>query len=387
MPSTPLFASSIALASLVPIGAAHVGNDANDANENSTGDSLPVVYTVPLVGQMGTDINAELLEDIIEDVQEVQPDLLVFRLKAADIGTNRYIPTYDWKEAGKFEIAEYRAMVQDINTKLGHIDKVIWVEDSVGLSSLLPVSFERIYMSEDARLYGLQNLHRMTQNWSDEDIREKMEAATVGKGRGFFESGGRGKYARVLGDAMIDPEALLSANFVGREVIWLPNLDGIWTVDDSTEQVANFTATTAMDTMFIEDTVGSLEDLVFVLGYREYDHNTQGDEIAEKYTERWRATYERCKNTYEDFQTDRGLGTTTDPVRILLAKRKMLEEVVKAMKKYSAVERRMSDEYGVSINSLEFQIDSIKDQIRQMKDSQRGGRIRGGSRGGTRLGG
>ncbi|MEC9232777.1 MAG: hypothetical protein VX403_02600, partial [Planctomycetota bacterium] len=133
--------------------------------------------------------------------------------------------------------------------------------------------------------------------------------------------------------------------------------------------------------------VGSLEDLVFVLGYREYDHNTQGDEIAEKYTERWRATYERCKNTYEDFQTDRGLGTTTDPVRILLAKRKMLEEVVKAMKKYSAVERRMSDEYGVSINSLEFQIDSIKDQIRQMKDSQRGGRSRGGSRGGTRLGG
>ena len=35
MPSTPLFASSIALASLVPIGAAHVGNDTNDANENS----------------------------------------------------------------------------------------------------------------------------------------------------------------------------------------------------------------------------------------------------------------------------------------------------------------------------------------------------------------
>ena len=186
---------------------------------------------------------------------------------------------------------------------------------------------------------------------------------------------------------MIDPEALLSANFVGREVIWLPNLDGIWTVDDSTEQVANFTATTAMDTMFIEDTVGSLEDLVFVLGYREYDHNTQGDEIAEKYTERWRATYERCKNTYEDYQTDRGLGTTTDPARIMLAKRKMLEEVVKAMKKYTAVERRMKDEYGVTINNLEFQIDSIKDQIRQMKDSQRGGRSRGGSRGGTRLGG
>jgi hypothetical protein len=226
----------------------------------------------------------------------------------------------------------------------------------------------------------------MTQNWSDEDIREKMEEAMEGQGRGFFEAGGRGKYARVLGNAMIDPEAKLSANFVGREVIWLPHTDGMWLVDDNPEQVANFDAVSALDTMLIQDTVGSLEDLVFVLGYREYEHNTQGDEIAEKYTSRWRSNYEKCKATYEDYQADRGLGTTNDARKILLAKRKMLEEVVKIMKRYSAVERRMADEYRISINKLEFDIATLKDEIRQLKERGRGG-SRGGGSGKTRGGG
>jgi hypothetical protein len=350
-------------------------------NEDGSNEKLPVVYTVPLVGQMGTDIHEDLVAEIIEDVQEVQPDLIIFRINSQDIGTNKHIPTYDRKEAGKFKLAEYRNMAQDIHTKLGHIDQVVWIEDSVGISTLLCMAWEKLYMSEGARLYGLQNLHRMTQNWTDEDIREKMEEAMEGQGRGFFEMGGRGKYARVLGNAMIDPEAKLSANFVGREVIWLPHSDAMWMVDDSTEEVANFNDVSALDTMLIEDTVNSLGDLVFVLGYREYEHNTQGDEIAEKYTSRWRSNYEKCKTTYEDFQADRGLGTTGDQAKILMAKRRQLEEVVKIMKRYSAVERRMSDEYRISINNLEFEIATLKDQIRQLKDSQRGG-SRGGSRGG-----
>lgn len=359
--------------------------DGTSTDAEST-DKLPVVYTVPFEGQMGTDIHEDLVEAIIEDVQVVQPDLIVFRINSADIGTNKHLPTFDRKEMGKYKFDEYIKMAQDLHNSLGHIDKVVWVEDCVGLSSLMAVAFNKIYMSEGARLYGLQSLHDITQGWADEDVREKMEAAREGQGRAFFELGGRGKYARILGDAMMDPEAKLSANFVGREVIWLPHTDGMWMVDDSNEQVANFNATSALDTMLIEDTVGSLEDLVFVLGYREYEHNTQGDEIAENYTKRWRTNYEKCKTTYEDYQADRGLGTSNDPRKVLMAKRKMLEEVVKIMKRYSAVERRMNDEYRISINSLEFQIDTLKDQLRQLKENGSRG-SRGGRSGGTRGGG
>ena len=363
-------------------------DSAPKTNEDGSNEKLPVVYTVPLVGQMGTDIHEDLVEDIIEDVQEVQPDLIVFRINSQDIGTNKHIPTYDPMEAGKFKLAEYRNMAQDLHTELGHIDQVVWIEDSVGISTLLCMAWERLYMSEGARLYGLQNLHKMTQNWSDEDIREKMEEAMEGQGRGFFEMGKRGEYARVLGNAMIDPEAKLSANFVGREVIWLPHTDGMWLVDDNPEEVANFDHVSALDTMLIEDTVSSLEDLVFVLGFREYEHNTQGDEIAEKYTNRWRTNYKKCKETYEDFLAGRGLGTSNDQVRIIMAKRKQLEEVVKIMQRYSAVERRMADEYRISINNLEFQIATLKDQIRQLKSGNRGGNSGGrGSRGGSLGGG
>lgn len=360
---------------------APLGEDGASAGDTAA-EKLPVVYTVPFVGQMGTDIHEDLVEAIIEDVQTVQPDLIVFRINSADIGTNKHLPTYDWKEAGKYKFDEYRKMVEDLHNNLGHIDKVVWVEDCVGLSSLLAVAFNKIYMSEGARLYGLQSLHDITQGWSDEDVREKMEEAREGGGRAFFELGGRGKYGRILGSAMMDPEAKLSANFVGREVIWLPNTDGIWIVDDSTEQVANFDAISALDTMLIQDTVGSIEDLVFVQGYREYEHNTQGDEIAETYTKRWRTNYEKCKTTYEDYLADRGLGTSNDPRRVLMAKRKMLEDVVKIMKRYSAVERRMNDEFRISIDSLERQIETLKDQLRQLREGGSRGRSSGGSRGG-----
>ena len=72
-------------------------------------------------------------------------------------------------------------MAQDLHNSLGHIDKVVWVEDCVGLSSLMAVAFNKIYMSEGARLYGLQSLHDITQGWADEDVREKMEAAREGR--------------------------------------------------------------------------------------------------------------------------------------------------------------------------------------------------------------
>ena len=350
-------------------------------NEDGTNEKLPVVYTVPLVGQMGTDIHEDLIAEIIEDIEEVQPDVIIFRIDSADLGTNQHLPQFNRLEAGKFQLPEYRNMCQDLHTKLGHIDQVVWIEDSVGISSLLCMAWPKLYMSEGARLYGLQNLHRMVQNWNDEDIREKMEEAMEGQARGFFEMGGRGEYARVLGNAMIDPEKKLSANFVGRDVIWLPHTEGMWLVDNNPEEVANWSSKTALDTMLIEDTVSSLEDLVFVLGYREYEHNTQGDEIAEKYTNRWRGSYAKCKVTYEDYRADRGLGTTNSQARVLMAKRKQLEEVLNHMNRYSAVERRMKDEYGLTISQLEFDIATYKDQIRQAKDAQRGGG-RGGSRGG-----
>ena len=44
-------------------------------NEDGATEKLPVVYTVPLVGQMGTDIHEDLIAEIIEDIEEVIQEL------------------------------------------------------------------------------------------------------------------------------------------------------------------------------------------------------------------------------------------------------------------------------------------------------------------------
>jgi hypothetical protein len=355
------------------------------ADGNDTGEKMPVVYTVEMNGQMGTDIHEDMMEKIVEDAKEVQPDVIVFKMNSADYNTNYHLMQPDPKEFGKFELEAYVEMIRKFHNDLSGTRQVMWVEDSVGVASLIAMSWSELYMSPGARLWGLQKLHDVAQNWSDEDVREKMEAAWEGMGKGFFEMGGRGEFAKELGDAMMDPENQLSANFKGRKVIWMSNYDGLWGIDNSDEQVANFDAQSAEDTMLSNGTVESLEDLMFLLGYREYEHNTQGDEIAARYKEQWRRSYKKCKSTFEDMNAGRGMGNSNDPVRQLMARKRMLDEMLRLMTRHNAVERRMKDEYGLTVDRLKVMIEQIEDDIRRARESGRGGR--GGSVGGGRGGG
>jgi hypothetical protein len=355
------------------------------ADGNDAGEKMPVVYTIEMNGQMGTDIHEDMMEKIVEDAKEVQPDVIVLKMNSADYNKNYHLMQPDPKEFGKFELEAYVNMIRNFQNELSGTRQVIWVEDSVGVASLIAMSWSELYMSPGARLWGLQKLHDVAQNWSDDDVREKMEAAWEGMGKGFFEMGGRGEFAKELGDAMMDPENQLSANFKGRKVIWMSNFDGLWGIDNSDEQVANFDAQSAEDTMLSNGTVESLEDLMFLLGYREYEHNTQGDEIAARYKQQWRRSYEKCKSTFEDMNAGRGMGNSTDPVRQLMARKRMLDEMLRLMTRHNAVERRMKDEYGLTVDRLKSMIEQIEDDIRQAREGGRGGR--GGSFGGGRGGG
>lgn len=357
------------------------------ADGKDTGEKLPVVYTVEMNGQMGTDIHEDMMEKIVKDAKEVQPDVIVLKMNSADYNKNYHLMQPDRKEFGKFELEAYVNMIRNFQNELSGTRQVIWVEDSVGVASLIAMSWCELYMSPGARLWGLQKLHDVAQGYSDEDVREKMEAAWEGMGKGFFEMGCRGEFAKELGDAMMDPENQLSANFKGRKVIWMSNYDGLWGIDDNPEQVANFNAQSAEDTMLSNGTVESLEDLMFLLGYREYEHNTQGDEIATRYKQQWRRAYEKCMATFEDMQAGRGMGNSTDPVRQLMARKRMLDEMLRLMTRYNAVERRMKDEYGMTVDRLKTMIEQIEDDIRQAREGGRGGRGSSGFGGGRGGGG
>ena len=334
------------------------GTFAENDGESETGEKITSVYVIPMIGQMGTDVNEIQMEDVIEDVLEHNPDLLIMRIKSADIGTNYHLPSYDKKERGMMKLEEYRDMIRQLQNTLGHIRQVAWVEDCVGVSTLAAFSWPEMYVSPEGRLWGMQMLFDGAQNWSDADVREKMEEAWEGIGRGFLEMGGHGEFSRELGSALIDPTKTLSADFKGRKVIWRPDTKGTWLIDDSDKKVPLFDAETAEDTLLSDGIVESLDDLMFMLGYREYEPITTGQEMIETYKKNWRRSYEACLTNLADIQAGR-FGGSNDQLRQLLGQKRLWEEILRHMRRFSAVERRLEQEAGLTKDRVELRIDVV----------------------------
>ncbi len=345
---------------------------------NASDNRVPVVYVVPMSGQMGTDIHPSIYDKVIEDALKVNPDVIVYQLKSADIDNNFYLAgNDDRREFGMAKIGEYRDLARALHQKLD-ARQVMWVEDSVGLGSLLALSWPEMYMSDGARLWGLARVSMMAAGWSDPDVASKMLNAWVGMGNGFLQLGG---HPLEIGWAMMRPEYALSASFKGRKVTWTNDTAGQWVVDSNDERVANFSASLAEDMGLSEGTVENLDDLMFLLGYREYDEVESGKDMVKKYVEDWRRTFDRCKSWYADAQQKLGWASGDDAIRYLGAAKTDLEKILRACKQYPAVAARWQQDYGMSILQLELQIEGIKDQIGDMRRGNRGSGRRGGNSG------
>ena len=384
-----LTGSCLALMPAIPSQAGSAAGDKTTANDVPDGDQLPSVYVVPLKGQMGTDIHEDTIDEVIEDIkaQPRRPDIVVLKINSSDFGRNFHLPQIDPSEFGMFALEAYRALVRNLHNNLpSDIQQVVWVEDSVGLATLLALSWCDMYMAPDARLYGLNNIFDVSQGWGDADVREKMEEAWEGIGRGFLNMGCLGQYARALGGAMMDPSKTLSADFKGREVVWRPDTDGEWVIDSDPEGVANFEATDSEDTLLCNGLAESIDDLLFLMGHREYELNTSGEELVETYMDRWRKAYKNCYELLADMEAGRLRGDTQ--LELLNAQLNVWGGILSNMLRYGAVERRLEREIGLNIVSIELRIEQLKDQIRQIRDSDRGGgRVGGGGGGGISGGG
>ena len=337
--------------------------------------STPKVYVFPMTGQMGTDISPQLVDIMIKDIKKQKPDILVMQLKSADIDRNDYLKNDDPQEFGMPLIEEYRDMVRRIHDELPEVPQIMWIEDSVGFSSLVGLGWPNMYMKSDARLFGLQNVARLAGGWTDPDVAAKMLAAWTGIGKGIIQVGG---YPLELGDAMIFPEKMLSVKFDGRKVVWLTDTTGVWIVDGSNEGVVNFEANLAEDTMLSDGTADSLDDLMFLLGYREFTQTESGPKLAKQYVTDWRKALERVEELAGDVEE-------AEPTVQGLSKAKSsLERILAAMKQYPAVATRLR----MKTTDVQIQIDNIKKDIERVKEAEKGNRGAGSSGGGGRgLGG
>ncbi len=351
-------------------------------------ERLPAFYIVPMRGQMGTDIHPSIFEEVAEQIREYKPDVLIFKLDSKDYEDSfaAALGAVDLRELNRPDFDEYKDLVNIFRDDLRDIRQIMWIQDSVGIGSSVAMAWDELYMTSDARLGGMRAFMTMTgaDKWSDDDVRAKMMAAWMGSAKSLLDYGG---YSHELADAMILAKHKLSASFRGREVVWSLTDEGEYLVDNDEEATANFRAKLAEDLAISDGTVDTLDDLAFLLGYREYRVlNEEEDSPALDYIEDWRRTFENSKTWWGDYYQHKGWASGEEALKWLGRAKNDVAKIIRAMERYKAVEIRWRTDLGTTKQQLEILVEQLREQIRALKESGRGG-FGGSRRGGRPFGG
>lgn len=351
-------------------------------------EKLKSVYVVPFKGQFGTDIHPACYEDILKDLEAKRPDIIVFELDSADVDRVEYMGE-DPSKAGLFSVASddtmMRKMLRDFKDTHGYAQQYVWVKDSVGFGSLLAFSWPNMYMAPNARLYGLSRAAGFWTRVEDPEVRAKFREAAVAIINGFLSSGG---YDLKIGEAMLRPEMLLSASYKGRTIEWREDTKGYWVVDGRDDSTAGFSAESAEELGLSKGSADSLDELMFVLGVREFDRVAEdGETLHKKYVDEWRKAYEQCGKLIEESNVAQEDAQSSNPKGNLNKAKSALSRVLGLMKKYPPLEVRLQRD-GVSRLAVESEILNLNEQIRAVSQRQQDqGATGGGSRGNRGFGG
>ncbi len=349
---------------------------------DSLAADVPTLYLVPFKGAMGTDIHRDIYEKVVEDIRAHEPDVIVFVLDSSEYPDLMIPQVEDPRDSrGLLDIEEYRSLVSLLKSELVDYHQVLWIKDSVGLSSMLALAWDEIYMSPDARFWGLGAVidRSGADKWSDDDVRAKMSAAWTAFVKSFLEYGG---HSMELADAMMWPEKKLSASYRGREVVWSLNDLGEFVIDNDDEKTLALRAKAAEDLLISNGTIDSLDDLAFLLGYREYrEIDGKGSQLVDTYVEKWRAQFEKTKELWADYEQHLNWASGDETMRWLGKAKRDLEQIIKAMNRYKAVETRWRTDINQTKLGLEIEVEKLREQIRALKSTRRGNYGGGGGGG------
>ena len=351
------------------------------------GQKLKSVYVVPFKGQFGTDIHPACYEEILKDLEAKRPDVIIFELESADIDRVEYMGE-DPSNAGLFSAASddtmMRKLLRDFKDKHGYAQQYMWVKDSVGYGSLLAFSWPNMYMAPNARLFGLNRVASFWTRVEDPEVRAKFREAAVAIINGFLSSGG---YDLKIGEAMLRPEMLLSASYKGRNIEWRDDAKGHWVVDGRDDSTAGFSAESAEELGLSKGSADSLDELMFVLGVREFDRMPDdGEKLHKKYVDEWRKAYEQCGKLIEESNVAQEDAQSSNPKGNLNKAKSALTRVLGLMKKYPPLEVRLQTD-GITELAVETELLRLNEQIRALSQSQQDQGASGGSRGGRGFGG
>ncbi len=343
------------------------------ARPSSDAQNLPGLYLIPMKGQMGTDIHPDVYREMVDEIRRLNPAYLVLELQCQDT-EDRLYTRWGTEERG-FDsstfLDSYRELVNLFRDELRDIPQVMWVHDSQGISSVIAMAWDELYMKPAGRLGGIADV-RKNFNVSDEEVYAKFREAYMAWLKGFAEYGG---YSLKLIDAMVLPEFTLSASFKGREVVWALNDLGEFLLDDDDENTVDFRAKAAEDLAISDGTVETLDDLAFLLGYREYRViEGEAEDIFDRYCKSWRRNSDNCKTWWADYQQHRGWASGDETLKWLGRAKLDVEKIIRAIDRYEAVKIRLQTELGLRRFDLVTIVEQLREQIRSLRQQQRGGR-------------
>jgi hypothetical protein len=293
----------------------------------------------------------------------------------------------DPRKFGIFDDDGIRKMSRNLKEVIEKVgaEPIMIVRDAVGYSALLGLSWPNMYMTDSARLMGLERIQERT-NVADPEVRAKFREAFVGICNGFLISGG---YDPAIGLAMMREDKMLSASFKGRDIVWSDDAKGTWVVDGSTERItAHFTSEMAEELGLSDGTVSDddatmIEDLMYQRGIRSFERMPQGGEVlVREYIEGWRKGLADCAKSYPQYQEAMGDAQGKDEKKNLTKAKGILEKVLSIIKKYPAVAIKLNQEFGLSKLEVETELLRLQERIRGLSKSTAPPPSGGGKKGG-----
>ena len=364
-----------------------------DATESSI---APVrVYQVPLTGIWGFDISPQMMQEVIRDIQNKKPDVVLWVLKSADVKDGFYKQEQANQLLGVHDRDGWKPVLPMLSAGLPGVKQVMFVEDTWGFSTLMALAFRDMYMAPKSTLDGLV---RVADGWNVEDaeVKAKFRESAEAQSTAFALLGGysdeEGTNRKMLTQAMMIKELKLSAEWNGRRLQWRLDPEGTYLIDDSPERCAAFPAFVAAELGLCKATAQEVDEVLFLEGIRDYvvipsDDNAEigaGEALVGKFNKRWNRNFDEASDLLDEVQVK----MRNSPERIDLFKRNFLQ-IVEILERDPIAALKWGN-----VRPPRPGVQALKDQIRaweeelkaRAKSKSNGQGSSGGGRGGRGFG-
>lgn len=183
--------------------------DDEESRRTPTGDeNAKKVYLVELKGRWGMDVSETPLKRVMDDVEKVNPDVVVLKInsESAPGGRDQFDALFRTEDIAPV----IERQIVEKNRRI-----VFWVEVAQGGAAFLPFISQEIYFTSEGWLGGIGNLGSF--NIGDHMVNEKQISLRLGHAEGMFIKGG---YAPELVRAMARSDYWLYVRFEGGKPIY-----------------------------------------------------------------------------------------------------------------------------------------------------------------------